>query len=154
MKTNVVSLFKTNGAGFCKSLVKHLIALFALVAALNAFAAADIEVNTPGVQAVKARMQARHAQLLPYYASGAVGLNLDGTIVLRDIASVPLAARQGLNMLVDAENQDRDALYAEIANANGHPEWQAEIRSTFAQRWIQHAHGGWWVMSGSGWVQK
>ncbi len=154
MKTNVVSLFKTNGVGFCKSLVKHLIALFALVAALNAFAAADLEVNTPGVQAVKARMQARHAQLLPYYVSGAVGLNLDGTIVLRDIASVPLAARQGLNMLVDAENQDRDALYAEIANANGHPEWQTEIRSTFAQRWIQHAHGGWWVMSGSGWVQK
>ena len=52
-----------------------------------------------------------------------------------------------------AENNDRNALYAEIANVNGHPEWQAEIRSTFAQRWIQRAQPGWWVQSG-GWKQK
>jgi len=49
-----------------------------------------------------------------------------------------------VNGLVSAENRDRNALYAEIANANGHPEWQAEIRSTFAQRWIQRAQPGWW----------
>jgi len=67
---------------------------------------------------------------------------------------VPLAARQKVNALVAAENQDREALYAEIANVNGHPEWQAEIRSTFAQRWIQRAQSGWWVMTNNGWTQK
>ena len=135
------------------NLRKYLV-LLALVVSFNACAMGDIEVNTPGVKAVETRIQARHAQLLPYYASGAVGLNMDGTIVLRDIASVPLAARKRLNELVNAENRDRDALYAEIANANAHPEWQSEIRNAFAPRWIAHAQRGWWVMSDNGWIQK
>lgn len=135
-------------------LFKYVVALFALVATLNVYAAADLEVNTPGVNAIKHSMQARHAHLAAYYASGAVGLTMDGMVELRDAASVPLAARRPLSGMVAAENQDRNALYAEIANANGHPEWQAEIRSTFAQRWIQRAHHGWWVMSNQGWVQK
>ncbi|MFA6971289.1 MAG: YdbL family protein [Gallionella sp.] len=137
-----------------KNLLKYLVSLFALVTALNVFAAADLEVNTPGVNAIKSSMQARHAQLAGYYASGAVGLSMDGMITVRDAGSVPLAARQTVNALVAAENQDRSALYAEIANANGHPEWQAEIRGTFAQRWIQRAQSGWWVQSNNGWTQK
>jgi hypothetical protein len=59
-----------------------------------------------------------------------------------------------VNGRVAAENRDRNALYAEIANANGHPEWEAEIRSTFAQRWVQRAQSGWWVQGGGGWSQK
>nr|WP_212787135.1 YdbL family protein [Ferrigenium kumadai] len=136
-----------------KNLFKFIVSLFALTAALNAFAV-DLEINTPGVNAIKQSMQARHAQLAPLYASGAVGLTSDGMITLRDAGAVPLAQRQAVNALVAAENQDRNALYAEIANANGHPEWQGEIRSTFAQRWIQRAQPGWWVQSGGGWTQK
>ncbi len=134
--------------------LRYLFAIVALVGALNVYAAADLEVNTPGVNAIKSSMQARHAQLAGYYANGAVGLSMDGMIELRDAGSVPLAARQTVNALIAAENQDRDALYAEIANANGHPEWKSEIRSTFAQRWIQLAQRGWWVMSNNGWTQK
>ena len=137
-----------------KSLLKNLLALLALLAVFNVYAAADIEVNTPGVNAIKNSMQARHGQLSAYYASGAVGLTMDGMIAVRDAGSVPLAARQTVNALVAAENQDRSALYAEIANANGHPEWQAEIRSTFAQRWVQRAQRGWGVLSNDGWTQK
>jgi len=136
------------------TLVKNLFAIAALTIALNVFAAADIEVNTPGVNAIKQSMQARHAQLSGFYASGAVGIASDGMIAVRDASAVPLAARQSVNALVAAENQDRNALYAEIANANGHPEWQAEIRSTFAQRWVQRAQAGWWVQQGGGWSQK
>ena len=143
----------TNGMSLYKNLVRFFVALFTLTAALNAFAV-DLEVNTPGVNAIKQSMQARHAQLAPHYASGAVGLTADGMIALRDAGAVPLAQRQAVNALVAAENQDRNALYAEIANANGHPEWQAEIRSTFAQRWVQRAQPGWWVQSGGGWTQK
>ena len=136
-------------------LIRNLFALLTLVAALNVYAAANLEINTPGVSAITASMQARHGQLSPYYASGAVGLNFGGMVELRDAGAVPLAARQTVNALVAAENQDRAALYAEIANANGHPEWQAEIRSTFAQRWIQRAQRGWWVQDGNGgWTQK
>ncbi|MDO9053718.1 MAG: YdbL family protein [Gallionella sp.] len=136
------------------SLFKNLLALLALLVVFNVHAAADLEVNTPGVNAIKNSMQTRHGQLSAYYASGAVGLTMDGMIAVRDAGSVPLAARQTVNALVAAENQDRSALYAEIANANGHPEWQAEIRTTFAQRWVQRAQRGWWVLSNDGWSQK
>jgi hypothetical protein len=133
--------------------LKTIVNLFVLLFAFNA-GAVDLEVNTPGVNAIKQSMQARHAQLAPYYASGAVGIASDGMIALRDASAVPLPKRQAVNALVAAENRDRNALYAEIANANGHPEWQAEIRSTFAQRWIQRAQRGWWVQRGGGWSQK
>ena len=102
------------------TMIKFLMSLLALTAALNAFAV-DLEVNTPGVNAIKQSMQARHAQLAAHYASGAVGLTADGMIALRDAGAVPLAQRQAVNALVAAENNDRNALYAEIANANGHP---------------------------------
>ena len=136
------------------AMLKFIVAIVALTAALNVFAAADLEVNTPGVNAIKQSMQARHAQLAAHYGSGAVGLTADGMIALRDAGAVPLAQRQAVNALVAAENNDRNALYAEIANANNHPEWQAEIRSTFAQRWIQRAQPGWWVQSSGSWARK
>ena len=136
------------------ALIRFFVAMLAMVAALNVFGAADLEVNTPGINAIKQSMQARHAQLAAHYSSGAVGLTADGLVALRDAGSVPMAQRQAVNALVAAENNDRNALYAEIANANGHPEWQAEIRSTFAQRWIQRAQPGWWVQSGGAWKQK
>lgn len=133
--------------------IKFFVSLFALAFALNAFAV-DLEINTPGVNAIKQSMQSRHAQLAPHYNSGAVGLTSDGLVTLRDASAVPLPQRQAVNALVAAENRDRNALYAEIANANGRPEWESEIRSTFAQRWIQRAKPGWWVESGGGWSQK
>ncbi len=99
-------------------------------------------------------MQARHSQLAPFYASGAIGLTKDGFIAVKDANAVPLAQRGGLTALVKAENTDRANLYKEIAQANGHPEWQAEIQSTFAGRWIDKAQSGWWVQGAGGWIQK
>ena len=122
---------------------------------LLAFAAADMEVNTPAISSLKTAMQQRHDQLGGFYASGAVGLTRDGLVALRDASLVPLAQRQMLSGLVAAESQDRKALYREIAHANGHPEWEEEIRSTFAQRWVQKAAPGWWYQNNAGvWVKK
>ncbi len=135
---------------FCK-----LIALvFTLSFHASIWAAADIESNTPGVAALTQSMQTRYSQLAPHYASGAVGLTSDGLISLRDASAVPLPARLAVNALVTAENQDRKALYNEIARANGHPEWADDIRSTFAERWIQRAQPGWWIQSAKGWIKK
>ncbi len=120
----------------------------------SAHAAADIEINTPAVLAIKNSMQARHTQLEPFYASGAVGLTRDGLLSVRDANAVPLSQRQSVNGLVSAENADRNALYKEIASGNGHPEWEAEVRATFAQRWAQKAPAGWWVEGTNGWVKK
>lgn len=114
----------------------------------------NLEINTPAIGAIKQSMQQRHAQLAPLYASGAVGLASDGTVALRDASGVALAQRAQVNALVAAENADRVALYREIARANGHPEWESDVRKTFAQRWIERAQPGWWVQSAAGWTRK
>lgn len=116
---------------------------------------ANLEINTPAINALQRSMQQRHTQLAPLYASGAVGFTRDGNIALRDAKAVPLAQRQQVNALIAAENQDRAALYREIARANGHPEWESDIRATFAQRWISRAQAGWYYQNANGqWVRK
>ena len=117
-------------------------------------AAADLEVNTPAITALKASLQARHGQITPYYNAGAIGLTKDGMIAVKDAAAVPLSQRGSLSGLVSAENADRANLYKEIATANSHPEWQNEIQSTFAGRWIDKAQSGWFYQSGGGWEKK
>ncbi len=120
-----------------------------------AWAQANLEANTPAVSQLKGSMQGRYAQLEPFLASGAVGLTRDGSVQLRDANAVPLPQRPQVNGLVAAENADRAALYREIARANGKPEWEGEIRSTFAQRWIDKAPAGWWVQDArGGWARK
>lgn len=139
-----------NLSAWLKTVMASLCIGFALLAA----AQGNLEINTPAIAALKQSMQQRHAQLAPLYAAGAVGLAANGTVTLRDVSSLPLANRAQANALVAAENADRAALYREIARANGHPEWEAEVRKTFAQRWIERAQPGWWVQRGDAWVQK
>jgi len=138
--------------------MKKLSLVFFMLMAMSmqVFAAgADLEINTPAIASLKGSMQARHGQLAGFYASGAIGLTRDGLIAVRDANAVPLSQRQNVNSLVSAENGDRNALYKEIAAANGHPEWESEVRNTFAQRWVQKAQGGWWYQDQSGnWSKK
>jgi uncharacterized protein YdbL (DUF1318 family) len=135
--------------------LRILLAALTLGVVGGALAQANLEINTPAIASLQASMQQRHAQLAGFYASGAVGLTRDGNIALRDANAVPLAQRQQVNSLIAAENQDRAALYREIARANGKPEWESDIRTTFAQRWIQKAQPGWYYQNASGaWTRK
>jgi uncharacterized protein YdbL (DUF1318 family) len=137
-----------------KKLLLSLLVVVTIFTANWAVAAADLEINTPAISALKASMQARHGQLSPFYSSGAVGLTKDGMIAIKDANAVPLKDRGALNGLVSAENTDRANLYKEIATANGHPEWQGDIQNTFAGRWIDKAQSGWFYQSGGGWAKK
>ncbi len=131
-----------------------------LVAALDfvipaAHAQADIDISSPAIRALTASMKARAGDLDPFFSSGAVGLTADGLVEIRDANAVPLADRNRLRKLVADENADRNSLYREIATANGNPGWEADIRSTFAERWIANARAGWYYKSGAGaWTQK
>jgi uncharacterized protein len=125
-----------------------------LVPAAHAQGAANLDVNTPEIRAVTGSMQARFGQLKPYLDSGAVGLTADGHVEVRDANAIPLAERAKVKGLVAEENRDRDTLYAEIAKANGHPEWKSDIQSTFARRWIERAAPGTFYQDGGGWKQK
>lgn len=116
----------------------------------------DITIRTPAIQTIQDRMAARFDRdLQPHFASGALGFGRDGLLVLRDAAAVPLKDRAALNQAVADDNRDRAAVYREIAVANGHPEWEAQIRETFAAQWIASARAGWWYQSADGgWKQK
>lgn len=116
---------------------------------------ADISISTPAIHSLKEKMKQRHSQLQPYYNSGAIGMDSRGLLDLRDPRAVSIKERNEVNQLVAAENQDRNALYVEIARANGHPEWEDDIRSTFARRWVANAPSGWYFIDSSGsWKQK
>jgi uncharacterized protein len=126
-----------------------------LMLPLGSYAAADIEIATPAIEGIEHSMQQRYNQLGSHYDSGAVGLTRDGLVVMRDANAVSLAARQSVNALIAAENQDRKELYREIARANNHPEWEEDIRGIFARRWIQNAKSGWWYQKPDGsWSKK
>lgn len=117
---------------------------------------ADITIRTPAIQAIQARMETRfQSSLQPHFTSGALGFGRDGLIVLRDATKVGLKDRVAVNQLVADDNRDRAAVYREIAVANGHPEWEQQIRETFARQWITSARAGWWYQAGDGsWKQK
>jgi uncharacterized protein YdbL (DUF1318 family) len=120
----------------------------------SAHAQVDFDIDTPEIRALTNSMNARFKKMEPYYASGAIGLTGDAMIDIRDRNLVPLADRNSLRQLVDAENKDRNALYKAIAVANGHPDWEDQIRETFAQRWIAKAAPGWYYRKGGDWVKK
>jgi len=127
-----------------------------LVPAAQAQAAANIDISSPEIRAVTQSMQARFAELEKYFASGVVGLTVSGLVEIRDASAAPLAERAVVKRLVAEDNNDRNTLYAEIAKANGHPEWEADIRKIFARRWVERgAQSGWYYQDASGaWRQK
>ena len=136
---------------------RKLVVAAALIGVSGAVCAqANLQIDTPAIAAVRKSLRDRYQQqLAPLYASGAIGLTRDGNVALRDANLVPLAQRAQVNSLIAESNQDLATLYREIARANGHPEWENEIRATFAQRWIERAKPGWYHQAPNGeWIRK
>ncbi|WP_426284903.1 YdbL family protein [Luteibacter sp. E-22] len=127
-----------------------------VIPAAQAADAPDIQVRTPETDAIRARMKARFGgQLKALFDSGAVGFTADGLVAVRDAGALPLDQRSQADGLVKQENNDRDTLYRAIAAANGHPEWEPQIRKTFAEGWVQRAPPGWYYRDASGaWKRK
>jgi uncharacterized protein YdbL (DUF1318 family) len=132
-------------------------ALYALVPAANAQdAEAALNVSSPAVTRIKQSMGARFGEMEKFFASGAIGLTKDGMVDVRDLNSVALPDRATVKRLVTEDNADRAALYSEIAKASNHPEWEADIKKSFAKRWVATgAKPGWYYQDDSGaWKQK
>ena len=126
-----------------------------LIPPAEAASMVKFDADTPAVRKLQAAMKQRHAQLKPFYASGAIGFTQDALVGIRDLKAVSLKQRGELKNLLKAENRDRNQLYKEIARANGHPEWEQDIRNTFSQTWIANAAKGWWYKNAKGvWLQK
>lgn len=116
----------------------------------------DITIRTPAIQAIQARMEARFdSTLKAYFDAGALGFTNDGLVSVRDAARIALKDRVAANQAVADQNRDAKAVYREVAVANDHPEWEAQIREVFARQWIESARDGWWYQdAGGGWKQK
>ncbi len=121
----------------------------------NAQGRPDITIKTPAIQAIQARMESRfNSTLRAGFDSGALGFTADGLITVRDASKLALKDRVAMNSAVADDNRDRKAVYREVAVANGHPEWEGQIRDVFAKQWVASARSGWWYQSGGSWKQK
>ena len=141
--------------GRAKSDTPVLIGLLERMVSSAQAAEPDLDISSPAIRQLTASMEQRHSRLRPWYDAGAVGLTRDGLVAVRDQGEIPLADRNAVRQLVSDENSDRQALYRQIAVANGHPEWESDIRRTFAERWVANARGGWYYQDRSGnWQQK
>jgi uncharacterized protein YdbL (DUF1318 family) len=116
----------------------------------------DITIRTPAIQAIQNRMSERFTtSLRSHFEAGALGFSNDGLVVVHDATKLPLKDRVTVTQLVADDNRDRKAVYREIAVANGHPEWEEQIRDTFAKQWVRDAKAGWWYQTEAGaWKQK
>jgi len=139
-----------------RQILVGIVFLFALTAFSSAWAQQmNIDVDSPGIAAIKGRMQTRHTTLAPLYENGSIGLMKDGSITIRILNNVPINQRQTIVAMVNDENNDRDALYREVARVNKHPEWERQIRETFALRWQQKMQSmGWWFQDEMGTWKK
>ena len=132
------------------------LALVIGIGSAHAQGAPDISIKTPAIQAIQARMATRFdATLRKGFDAGALGFGRDGLVVLREPGQLELKDRVGMQQAVADDNRDRKAVYHEVAVANGHPEWEAQIREVFAKQWVDSARGGWWYQdAGGNWKQK
>lgn len=116
---------------------------------------ADININTAAIRAIRSSMKRRQSSLSRFYKSGAIGFDSKGSVAIKDLKAASLADRNRLRKLVADENADRSKLYREIAKANGHPEWEGDVRATFAKVWVKEAPSGYWYKTAGGaWKER
>ena len=117
---------------------------------------ADINISNPAIRALKDSIKKRSDSIKPFMDKGNVGITKDGLISVRTTEGLNLKERAEVNQLIDAENRDRGALYAEIARANNFPKERVpDIKRIFAKSWIDQAKSGWWIQDEQGnWKKK
>jgi uncharacterized protein YdbL (DUF1318 family) len=117
---------------------------------------ADINVSNPAIRAIKESIKARSDAIKPFMDRGNIGIGADGLLAIRNTDGLNLKERAETKQLVDAENRDRDNLYAEIAKANNiSNESIPKIKAIFAKSWIEQARPGWWIQDSPGnWKKK
>ncbi|MGH7855012.1 MAG: YdbL family protein [Candidatus Binatia bacterium] len=116
---------------------------------------ADINVSNPAIRALKDSIKQRSDAIKPYMDRGNAGIAQDGLLAIRNTEGLSLKERAEIKQLVDAENRDRESLYAEIAKANNiAKESVPKIKSIFAKSWIDQARPGWWIQDQGNWRRK
>ena len=116
---------------------------------------ANISIDSAKIRSIRNNMKQRQSKLNSFYQSGSIGFTNKGFIASVSDKGLSIKQKSTAKKLINAENNDRKALYREIANANGHPEWQNDIQKTFAQTWIAKIPSGWMYQTSAGqWKKK
>ena len=117
---------------------------------------ADINVSNPAIRAIKDSIKARSEAIKPFMDRGSIGIAADGLLAIRNTDGLNLKERAETKQLVDAENRDRENLYAEIAKANNISNASIpKIKAIFARSWLEQTRPGWWIQDSQGnWKKK
>jgi hypothetical protein len=101
-----------------------------------AWAEGATDVSNPTIRALKQKMKSRYAQLKPYYQKKMLKEGNDGYVSIGSTSGLGLKEKRDLNNLVNAENRDRKALYAEVAKAlKIDPGQVNKVAEIFAKEW-------------------
>lgn len=122
----------------------------------SAHAQADINLSSPAIASLKAKMIDRmNASLRSHLENNVVGFTNNGLVEIIDASQLSLKDRQTVKKVVADENRDRNALYREVAIANNQPEWEDQIRGAWVKQWIAQAKSGWLYQNAANeWVTK
>jgi hypothetical protein len=117
-----------------------------------AYAANDKEINinieTPEIEEIKARMEKNFQEYKQYKDNGSIGENLSGYLEERTEGSSELSSsdRKDLRKLVQRENRDRKDLYLALLKANDRDASELpEIERIFANSWYGKSLDTWYV---------
>jgi hypothetical protein len=107
-----------------------------LLSPSNAWAQDATSVSNATIRGLKEKMKTRYAQLKPYYQKGMLQEGDDGYLSIVASGELGLKEKRDLKTLVDAENKDRETLYAEVARALVIDSSQInKVAEIFAKEW-------------------
>jgi len=107
-----------------------------LLSPSNAWAQDATTVSNATIRGLKEKMKTRYAQLKPYYQKDMLQEGDDGYLSIARDDELGLKEKRDLKALVDAENKDRETLYAEVARALVIDASQiSKVAEIFAKEW-------------------
>ena len=116
----------------------------------------DIDLTTPAIRKLIDSLKARNSAIMQFKDKGAIGETNDGKLAIRDMSSLGGEEIRTIKRLLRAENNDREALYKELAAANKIDLADIDkVKSIFAKTLKSKAKSGHWHHDEKGnWTQK
>jgi uncharacterized protein YdbL (DUF1318 family) len=133
--------------------------LDALIGVRPAYAAEveDPGISNPAIEKIIDSRAKRVGEIKRFKDMGVIGEANDGTLALRDLSGLEdLRQRARVQKLVREENEDRKALYREIAKAKDlEPSQIPRVASTYAETLRERAAKGHWIQLENGeWTRR
>ncbi len=116
----------------------------------------DLNLTTPIIRKLIATMKSRNAAIMKFKGKGAIGETNDSMLATRKMDGLGGEEIRTVKRLLRAENNDREALYKELATANKISLAEiGKIKTVFAKAHKQKSKPGHWYHDENGnWTQK